>query len=270
MPPFDAPDDDAGRPTVSQIIDKIQCEIAEARDDSANDSKQLNDFLHNYLKLASFGQWVASVTLSLTVNDTGGLGPTSGPTLAYIKPLVPMGTSFMLGGSPVLYQQRTRIYTQTYTIDISTIPRGQTCENMGKRWHNFNLEGDLGLRKQIYMGLHAFDVDDAANFAVKAGSPDSFGATASFDVFKGVTGFGPTWTLVNFQNSGGAGYERDDLNKIAITFVPVAYVPKKVGRFVALRAPAVYEAAERARVANSQLVTTQAIQQLNQALISRR
>jgi hypothetical protein len=89
MPNFDVPQeiqDNTRAPTVAQIIDKVQCEIAEARDDPLNNSPELNQFLQDN-GLAPFGQWVASNTLNLTVQDTGGLSPTSGVSLAYIDPL---------------------------------------------------------------------------------------------------------------------------------------------------------------------------------------
>ena len=279
MPPFDAPRDNLGGPTVHQVIDKIQCEIAEARDDPANNNSRLNEFLAKNLKIAPFGEWVASATVSLTINDTIGLTPTAGAALTYIDPLRVPGTMFTFGGSPMFYQQRSRIFTQTYTIEIAKIPPNQTCDNIQKRWNRFNLEGDLGLKDQIYMGLHAFGLDTAADFGVEgtvpsliSNNPDNFGATVSFDVFKGITNLGPTWTLVRFQGPvGGAGYQRDDLNKIAITFVPikfVAIVKASNGRSVIKRG-SISDAAERAAFANRDLVTTQSIQQLGQILSSK-
>lgn len=270
MPQFDAPEDSTHAPTVSQVIDKIQCEIAEARDDPLNNNPEFNQFLLNN-NLAPFGQWVANATLSLTVQDTGGLSPTSGVALAYIDPLVKAGTSFMFGGNLILYQQRSRIFTQTYTIQIANIPAGQTCASMHKDWHSFNLEGDLGLKSQIDMGLHAFH----STVNRYAGTSDNFGATASFDVFKGITSLGPLWTLVHFKGPvGGLGYLRDDLHKIAITFQPVAYRPStapagvKPEEFAAQNEAVLNTAIGYARSSNSQLVTTQAIQSLSQVLSS--
>lgn len=58
MPDFDAPkefQDNTAAPTVSQIIDKIQCEIAEARDEPLNNNPEFNAFLEAN-QLAPFGQ----------------------------------------------------------------------------------------------------------------------------------------------------------------------------------------------------------------------
>lgn len=227
VPPFDAPEDLTGVPTVSQVIDKINCEILEARDDPANDNKQFNQFLIETLRIQEFKYWQASVTLTLTVNDTVGLYPSStGVTLSYIDPLRIAGTSFMFSGSVMLYQSRARTYTQQYSIDISKI----NPENCGKDWHRrFNLEGDLGIRDQIAMGLHSFEqTERGAMFGTSAKSPDNIGGTVSFHIYKGVTGLGPNWTIVHFKGPvGGVGYNRDDLHQIAFTIVPVAVAEEK-------------------------------------------
>ena len=228
MPAFDAPDDGYGGPTVATVIDKIQCEIAEARDDPRNQ--------HLHLKgLAPFSRWGAAVQLTLTVNDTAGTA-IAGLPLSYIHPLSVAATSWTLNASPVLYQTRARTFSQNYTILITSIPLGQQCD----RFHQpgFNLEGDLGLREQIYMGLHSFD--DSQHSAdiytpQTAGTPpsgasksDNFGATVSFHIYKGVNAIGPTWTLQTFKGpTAGVGYQRDDLHQIVITFAP-AGVSQKV------------------------------------------
>jgi len=285
MPPFDIPDYDTKVPTVAHVVDKIECEIAEGR--SANDDPAVNTDLHK-LGLADFTQWAASVTLSLTVNDTGGISPVTGLSLAYLQPYKVSPQGLVLGGNLLFYQQRQRIFTQTYTMKIANIPAGETCQSVKRKWDNFNLEGDLGLKDQITIGLRAFRTASASTYvpaSVKTGSPDSFGATVSFDVFKGVTSLGPTWTLSTFKGvGGGLGYQRDDLNKIAVSFAPAAYVPppptpkhpektEAMEAYAAARAAyrsrlvqASTNAVEAARQANAQLVTTQTIQQLGQIL----
>lgn len=296
MPPFDIPENSEKRPTVANVVDKIECEIAEGR--AANSDQALNNDLQK-LGLAEFNQWAASVTLSLTVNDTGGLSPTSGLSLSYLQPYHVSPQGLVLGGNALFYQQRQRIFTQTYTMKISSIPQQETCESIKRKWDNFNLEGDLGLKDQITIGLRAFQTADASTYipaSVKTGSPDSFGGTVSFDVFKGITSLGPTWTLSTFKGvGGGAGYQRDDLDKIAITFAPAKYqgpVPlpptrpphgakvefmqeyqsklqtyqRNLRTYRMHVAAASSNAVEAARQANAQLVTTQAIQQLGQIL----
>lgn len=277
MPPFDAPVTTAGAPTVADVIAKIECEVAQARYAPENNSPQFISYLHDTLNLADFSQWVASVTVSLTVNDTAGATPTAGTTLAYINPLTAPNTSFVFSASPVLYQNRQRIFTQTYTLDMKSLTL-KTCERFEGATPRINIAGDLGLRDQIYMGLHAFHPGDASDYTTggtnnpAASGPDNFGATASFDVFKGVNNVGPTWTLQHFIGpTGGAGYVRDDLDKVAITFVPTGFKPttKSPLRTAQIQSTSFAAAVQRAQIANQQLVTTQAIQQLGQILSTR-
>jgi hypothetical protein len=276
MPEFDAPESKDGHPTVSHVIKKIECELAEARDARENTDTKFIYYLNHTLNLADFSQWVASVTLSLTISDTGGLSPTGGLALSYIEPLKVAGTSFTFGGNALLYQQRQRIFTQTYTVMIKSLSR-QACAYFNGKAPDINLAGDLGLKDQIYMGLHAFHRDASSDYSTTGdpgnnGSPDTFGATASFDVFKGITNLGPNWTLVHFSGpNGGVGYQRDDLDKVAITFAPVAYqapqkgmTPEVVAGFG--RQSSAVAAISVARDANKALVETQAIQQLGQVL----
>jgi hypothetical protein len=281
MPAFDAPVTTAGAPTVADVIAKIECEVAQARYARENNSPEFLAYLNNTLNLADFSQWAASVTVSLTVNDTAGLTPTTGLTLAYVNPLTAPDTSFAFSASPVLYQQRQRIFTQTYTLDLKSLTLN-ACERFEGTPPRINIAGDLGLKDQIYMGLHAFHPGDASDYTTGGTNPaansvpDNFGATASFDVFKGVDNVGPTWTLQHFIGpTGGAGYVRDDLDKVAITFVPVAYgKPTKLTHRLAQatytsRSRSFAAAVGRAQAANQQLVTTQAIQQLGQILSNR-
>jgi hypothetical protein len=279
--PFDAPvGEKYGYPKVNQVLDKIQCEIAEARDDPIINSHNVEVRLHKE-NLKPFGQWVANIILTLTVNDTEGLMPTnSGLALSVIDPLKVANTSFGFGGSVILYQQRSRTFTETYSLQIESIPP-ETCATIRRRWHNFNLEGDLGLRELIYTGLHSFDKSDVATFessqtgfasdgssddsddgTQKAGSQDGFGGTVSFDIFKGLSGVGPTWTLVKAKTSGGVGLQRDDLHKIVITFVPVALSVKSNQA----QTPYVGDAKAFARTINAELANRAVLNSIVQAI----
>jgi hypothetical protein len=226
MPPFDAPiSDRTGYPTVSQVVDKIECEVAAARDDATINSQWVKEHLaKKNPPLLPFEDWSAAVSVGLTVNSTEGAFPnSSGLTLAFIDPLKLAGNSFGFGANPVLYQSRQRIFALNYTIDIRDIDPSH-CVN--KKWHAFNLEGDLGLREQISAGLHSIVKGEADIFDTsKTGNtPDSFGGTVSFDIFKGVESGGPVFTLTRFKGPvGGLGVLREDKHSVVITFAP----PKK-------------------------------------------
>jgi hypothetical protein len=172
--PFDAPTNSKGYPTVRQVVQKIACEIAEARDDP-NINKDTVQFEFGKQGIAAFTDWVVAVTLTLTVNDTEGFLPTgSGLTLSFINTLKSTGHSFGFAGSPILYQQRARTYTETYTLYIRKIDRAKECN--GTQLHDFNLEGDLGIKDQIYLGLHSFTNDPAETYATPPKTPAAISA----------------------------------------------------------------------------------------------
>ncbi len=226
--PLDTPNDKDGYgPSVAQVVDKIQCEISEGRNlalsEASAKAARKQPVLDSADKVPGFDKWTAAVNISLTVNDTGGLSPLGGVGLTRIDPIksaVSTSLSRTIGGSIVLYQQRQHIFTQSYTIDISKIPLTQSCADK-KDWHrSFNLEGELGIREAIGMGLRSLDTDDAARYDMSS-KPDNFGMTTSFDVYKGITSAGPSWVLVHLKGPlGGLGYTTDQLNKVAISFVP--------------------------------------------------
>jgi hypothetical protein len=223
MPPFDAPPDDRhGYPTVSQVVDKIDCEIAAAREDPEINTAWVKARLREKNPpLQPFDNWIASVNLGLTVESTEGITPnSSGLTLSVIEPLKLAQNTFGFGVNPVLYQSRQRIFQLIYTIDISKIKLDHCAT---KQWHDYNLEGDLGLKEQIFAGLHSIvrNQDDTFSSTKTGSEPDSFGGTVSFDVYKGMTSAGPTFTLTRFKGAtGGLGVVREDKHSVVITFVP--------------------------------------------------
>jgi hypothetical protein len=119
-----------------------------------------------------------------------------------------------------------------------------------KSANNFNLEGDLGLKNQILMNLHAFrgsptganyyaqgllqgeqlyPTTPGTNNEPKAKTADTFSITAYFKVYYGVNNVAPTWTLTTFKGPlAGVGYVRDDLHQVVITFAPVPIPSNKV------------------------------------------
>lgn len=243
--------DDASRPTVSHIVRKIECEIYLARQDFVN---------RNVNGIPEFDRWVGNVLLTLQVDDTAGLTPiSSGLPLAFINPLSVSGTSFAFGVNLNLYQTRSRTYSQQYTIYVKDIKK-DSCED---RRVAVNLEGDLGLKDNIYMGIHSFSDGEGSRYKVSESKPDSFGGTVSFLVSKGITNLGPLWTLRLFKGPGpgGLGYNRMDTNKIVFTFVP----PKTgVQRKATARggAGASADAAQRAFNSTTNLGILQAIEGL--------
>jgi hypothetical protein len=231
MPDFDTPKDGEHGPTVSTVVDEIDCEISEA-----NQKIKLSP-LNGMKDYEPFDKWTAAVGLTLTVDDSVGTA-NSGLPISYLTTLSKAAT-YTFGFNPTLYQLRTRTYVESYTVDIARLPAPDVCRQNLKASSGFNLEGDLGLPDQIYLGLHSFSDDHrgANYFAALTGTithptvakmADTFGATVFFNVFYGVNNVGPTWTLNYIKGpTSGVGYVRNDIHQAIVTFAPVAKaVPK--------------------------------------------
>ena len=194
----------------------MTCEIAEAKDAIAQEGDPpLPGF-------KPFSSWTAAATLTLTVDDTLGT-VTNGLPISFID-IVSKVETFTFGLNPTLYQNRSRTYAQSYSIDISKIPPAPQCYEMLRSAGTSNLEGDLGSKDQILMGLRAFAKSHfgATYYAQASGSgtapppptngeppaktADTFSLTDYFKVYYGVNSVGPTWTLTTFHGpTAGVG-----------------------------------------------------------------
>ena len=182
--------------TVAHIVDKIECEVAQA----ARDNPRLRD-----------EKWVALADLTLQVDDTIGLAP----KLSFIRPLAKEGTNFTFGAEAELKRQRQRIYTETLELPISKAS-GKSCYT---RKDLYDLTGDLGIVETVSIGLSSYSSDDAVAFPVTADQKSAFGETIQFIITRNVSGVGPTWTLVHFVGPGGVlNAERVDTHKLIISF----------------------------------------------------
>jgi hypothetical protein len=263
---FDAPVDANGRPTVAQIVDRVQCEIVDA-------IHLYNEKTRNSLHQAGaeeLSKWAASVELDLTVNDTGGISPSSGLALSFLQPLKQAG-SFALGGTIIANQTRQRIFQQKYDIALSALGKAKGCAELETVWHNYNLEGDLGIAEVVGTGLGAFDDDDKV-LASKA--TNTISTTISFDVFLGATNFGPIWSLRYFKNGPGLGFNFDHQHKLIISFAPTPYppppknatTPTGKGGKPPTASMSVMSARDRAAAATSAMSITSTLQSLQQSL----
>jgi hypothetical protein len=241
---FDLPNGYKGV-TVRQIVDKIDCEISVAK----NDNDQLRLKLDDPRNL---NNWIAAVILTLQVDDGTGLQP----TLTFIDPLRVAGTSFSFMATAQLSGSRQRVYTQTYSIDVSKV----TSDSCNRDWERFDLQGDLGIKEIAYMGLHALGSEATAYNATKDGkATDSIAGTIQFVLTKNVSSVGPMWTLVHFKGPGGLfGASRVNTHKIAIAFAPNKRVPGggRMARALALTLPGGAGDVARAAAANANLNAT--------------
>lgn len=179
--------------TVSEIIDRIQCE-------SWNASRK-----HKTLK-----KWGGAADLYLQVDDSAGLTP----TLTFIRPLAEAGTQFAFGTSAAVRRTRQRVYNEKVQFNIGTLNASYCNRAPG----GYDLAGDLGIEDTLNIAMLSLDKDDQAAFAGK----EAVGQTIQFIVTKNISGIGPTWTLTRFVGPGGLfGAERIDTHKLIVSFAPL-------------------------------------------------
>jgi hypothetical protein len=216
VPRYDVPYDTGGQPTVKSIVDRIQCEIRDmVRNDRPDDPTTYNRlFLLN-------GDYDVQVSMSLEVNDTGGLSP----SLTYMTPLSAVN-SFMFGASGTFSESRDHNFTENVQLSVRNI---YDDWRSGNDLHDCpaadtNLSGTLGIRDFVAMAASSEGLDQT-----KGQSP--FGGTITFVVTKNVTAAGPTWTLVNFTGPGPlANFSEINTDKITFAFAQGENVGKKIAK----------------------------------------
>ncbi len=215
VPRYDVPYYD-GQPTVETIVDRIQCEIRDmVRDDMPNDVTSFNRwFLLD-------GDYDVQISLSLEVNDTGGLSP----SLAYLNPIT-KATSFMFGANGTLSESRDHNFTENIQLSVRTIYIDWKYKGIP---HNCptadtNLSGDLGIRNFVAMAALTQHLNESNNSAGKDQSKNSagksvFGGSIQFLVTKNLSAVGPTWSLIHFKGPGPlANVSEVNTDKITFAF----------------------------------------------------
>jgi hypothetical protein len=219
---------DALSPKVSDITDKIQCELISALHAAKYDQDS------TFRALAVY-KHVVSVNLTLEVTNAESVNP----SLSYIKPYATMGTSFSTPVGAQWTGTQDRNYNQTFTLIFGlgdeTPEVMQACEHVKA---NGSLRGELGIKDIIASGLR-FEAADSAAFKLKVlglsknDPPDaltgsaslapSFGSTVDFQVVYGVSG-GPLWTLTHFTGPGATlgAYTRTLKDTLQLSFARVA------------------------------------------------
>jgi hypothetical protein len=213
VPSFDVPTDKAGQPTVQTIVDRVQCELRDmVRDDAGpNDNAA---FHRNFLLSNDYD---VEVSLSLEVNDTGGLAP----SLTYMSPLTKL-TTFMFGANANLSESRDHNFTENIQLSLRNIFQQWKT---GVNPHNCpvadtNLAGDLGIKDFVDMAALTTGLDEET----AAGKPTAsgkgpFGGSIQFLVIKGVSAVGPTWTTTRFKVPGPlASLSRVNTDKLTLAF----------------------------------------------------
>ena len=208
----------------------IRCEIRNATvwDEKKNAYISAVDYLADK-------QYAAQITLSLKVEDTGGLAP----NLAYVTNRAMF--SYLLDGNLSLDRQQT--YSTSYVLDMKSLrdkPEKVDASCSDDKNNNedlaHSLSGDLGIGKVIYGGQKEI-ADTEYNLTITPGvfatqpTPlPNFGSTIQFMITKGFD-TGPYWKIFNFtgpstSSKGMISGSRITTDNVIIAFASVP-PPKK-------------------------------------------
>ena len=198
VPRYDVPYVE-GTPSATSIVRRLEYELLDlVRDDTGNQKWLLTE------------DYQVAVTLSLEVNDTGGLAPSA----SYLNPLSKVA-SFAFGGSGTLSESRDHNFTENLQFSFREIY---------KDWKRIptaypppvadtNLAGNLGIKDFVAMA------ETSPGLAEDRKSPNSvFGGSVQFLVTKSVSALGPTWSLVHFKGPGGVNLSEINTDKMTLAF----------------------------------------------------
>jgi hypothetical protein len=207
VPRYDIPHDSRGQPNAETIVYRIQCEMRDmVRDDGGSD-----DVTAFHRKFLLDGDYDVEITLSLEVNDTGGLAP----SLSYISPLT-AATSYMFSVTGTLSESRDHTFTENIQLSFRSIYADwKTHANP----HNCptadtNLSGTLGLKDFVAIAALTPNLDSSQTLSGKG----VFGGTEQFLVTKNLSAIGPAWSLVRFKGPGTASLSEVNTDKLTLAF----------------------------------------------------
>jgi hypothetical protein len=232
-------DSDSGHPTVDNLIAHIQCSIAKAIVVAPqNIDPKSGPPATTYANELEY-KYVALVTLTLKVEDNGGVSP----SLNFLTPV----SSFAYGANANINVDRTRTFTTNYTLKLSTLRaeyehNNKPCESD----RIFSLSDDLGIEGIVEGGIQTmqyqdfnapasedtkkpdvtlhFVVDDSKTLGQKPNvsvivppaqladttpnlakppAPPNFGSTVQFMIAKSFD-TGPLWSLKYFKGPDGS------------------------------------------------------------------
>ncbi|WP_377828805.1 hypothetical protein ACFKHW_37690 [Bradyrhizobium lupini] len=206
VPIYDIPRDaSSGAPTVSSIVRRVTCELANLVAPGAP---------HEFELLT--GQYQVAVQLDLTVNDTGGLAP----SVSYLNPPF----AFSLGAK--LEQSREQFFSEKLFFSLldlrDEVEDSEVAYREGRvtskitdcaSFADTNLAGDLGIRQAVDLALGSNYLQTSA----KLSEQGAFGGYINFLVTKNLNTVGPTWTLTHFTGPGGFG-SLSEVNTDKLTF----------------------------------------------------
>jgi hypothetical protein len=243
VPNFDVPNDPTtGKPTVSSIVNRLECELLGMVED-----KPPHTFGNQQFLLA--GDYQVAAALELDVTDIGELSP----SFVYSNPIT--GGMFSASAGATLSKSRTQKFTVNLDFSMRDLyqkskTRAEIYAKQCSRKPDTSLAGELGLEQTVYMA--------AVTPYVNVGGEDPpFGATVKFDIVRNVNAVGPTWVLEHFTGPGGFGkLGRSNTDTLTIAFAEGPARGTKVGS-------ATPERSNSAQIYLRQLLTSQIASQLD-------
>lgn len=227
VPYYDVPTDDVGQPTVATIVARIQCELRDMVRDDMGDTDVTS--FHRLFLLAY--DYDVEASLSLEVNDTGGLSP----TLSFINPIT-SATSFTMGVNGTLSESRDHNFTENIQFSLRSI---YLDWKSGANPHDCprpdtNLAGTLGIKDIVAMAALTSNLDLKATLSNKG----VFGGSIQFLVTKNLSGVGPTWSLVHFKGPGTLGQLSEvNTDKLTLAFAVGPNAGKPMPKLAAAMRP---------------------------------
>ncbi|WKA26388.1 hypothetical protein [Bradyrhizobium roseum] len=206
VPRYDVPiDPNTGSPTVSSIVRRLKCELANLVAPGAP---------HEFELLT--GQYEVGVQLDLTVNDTGGLAP----SVSYVS------GPFSFGLGAKFEQSREQFFSQKLFFSLldlrDEIDDNEAAFRAGNSsvrltdcdgYADTNLAGNLGIKQAVDMALGSNYLRTTATLSDQG----AFGGYINFLVTKNLNSVGPMWTLTHFTGPGGLG-SLSEVNTDKLTF----------------------------------------------------
>ena len=179
---------------VDDLVKHIECEFV----NSAHMPKLLAN--PDPKRQAEVPIYVAQVTLTLKVEDNGGLSP----SLSFIAP-----SSFAYGLNGNLNLNRQRTFTTSYFVNLNKLLADPAvtgrCNAVGHSMPTVpSLSGDLGIDGIVVASLatrsHYRDYEKSDK---SPSNYPSFGTTVQF-LLTASLDTGPSWSLTNFKGPGGS------------------------------------------------------------------
>jgi hypothetical protein len=255
VPKFDVPyGSNSEQPTVSSIISRVKCELA----DMVRDPLQLAktgvrsspDTWHELFLLN--GDYDVVITLSLETNDTGGLAP----NITFMEPVTKL-ISFSFGGSATLSESRDHTFNDNFQISMRQLyaevqwaqsPSSDLDEKIRAEWahtcplQDSNLSKVLGIKDFVAMGSQTERLPSTP-VPSNGAATQAFGGSVSFLVTKNISGVGPIWTTTRWKGPGGLlGLSHVNTDKLTVAFAQGPNAGKPLSQFFSPTPPTRIEA----------------------------